>query len=496
MKRTVKFLLATGLVASSAFLQSCTDLTEKVYDALPTENFLKNDAQIAAALGPAYGGLRDYAWNMHNAEATSDVMLVPTRGKDWYDGGDWLNYHRHTWNSLHGPINGIWGFCFENISRINQLIPAVSTNESAVAELRAVRAFYYFILCDTFGNVPISTGLQDANSDQRSRADVYAFIEKELLESVSKLPKGRAYARMTEMSARTLLAKLYLNAGVYKGTAEWTKCKEQCDLVINSGLYALEGNFFSNFTISNEGSKENIWAVPFDRFKAGGMNIHMRTLHYASQQTFGLNAAPWNGFCTLAEFYRTFENADVRRNMFLAGPQFSADGKRLKDDSGNDLSFLVDFTKDEMTSGDSEYQSAGARWAKYEIQRNNTSNDQDNDWAMFRLSDVHLMRAEANFRTGATAAALADINPVRARAGATAWTVADVTADNLLAERGRELAGESWRRQDLVRFGKYNEVGGRFTSKFMKAGNARNSLFPIPQARLDANPKLKQNPGY
>jgi hypothetical protein len=77
-----------------------------------------------------------------------------------------------------------------------------------------------------------------------------------------------------------------------------------------------------------------------------------------------------------------------------------------------------------------------------------------------------------------------------------AWKTADVTADNILMERGREMAWEAWRRNDLVRFGEYNKVGGKFTSKFMKEASAKTLLFPIPQQRLDANPGLKQNPGY
>jgi starch-binding outer membrane protein, SusD/RagB family len=490
MKKTIKYLIFAGALATTG-LQSCTDLTETVYNVIPSDQFLKTDAQVAAALGPAYGGLRDYAWNFHNMEVTSDLMLVPTRGGDWYDGGNWLNYHRHTWTPLHGPINDLWGMCYNNIGTINQLIPQVSSNESAVAELRAVRAFYYFLLCDTFGNVPVSTSLADANAGQKPRADVYAFVEKELTEALPKLPAGKAYGRITQSAANAILTKLYLNASVYKGSPELQKTIDAATKVIDSKLFTLEGNFFANFFAKNEGSNENIWALPYDKNKAGGMNIQMRTLHYASQKTYNLAGQPWNGFCTTSEFYNSFESGDVRKSMLLAGQQYAADGKALVDDSNNPLIFIPDFKKDEMTSTDKEYQGAGARWAKYEIQKNNTSNDQDNDWAMLRLADVHLMRAEAKMRQKDLAGALLDINPIRARAGVKAWTVADVTEENFLKERGREMAGESWRRQDLVRFGVFNKP-----TQFMKNTAAFRSLFPIPQARIDANPNLKQNPGY
>ena len=157
MKKYIYKVLSVGVFASLA-LSSCTDLTEPVYDSIPADQFLKTDAQIAAALGPAYGGLRGITWDWFNpSEASSDELIVPTRGGDWFDGGDWLAYSRHTWTPQHGPINGMWGFIFGNISQVNQLIPVVKSNQKAVDELRAVRAIYYFMAVDAFGNVPIVT---------------------------------------------------------------------------------------------------------------------------------------------------------------------------------------------------------------------------------------------------------------------------------------------------------------------------------------------------
>jgi hypothetical protein len=209
-----------------------------------------------------------------------------------------------------------------------------------------------------------------------------------------------------------------------------------------------------------------------------------------------LSGQPWNGFCTIAEFYNSFSDTDLRKKMWISGVQLGADGKALKDDNGKDLDFNPKMDKDEMTSADPEFQGAGVRLGKYEIQRGNTVSDQDNDWAMFRLADVYLMRGEALFRLGKATESLPDFNIVRARAGVTAWTAAQLTLDNILAERGRELAWEAWRRNDLIRFGEFNKVGGKFTSKFMKEPAAKTLLFPIPQQRRDANPGLSQNPGY
>jgi hypothetical protein len=219
------------------------------------------------------------------------------------------------------------------------------------------------------------------------------------------------------------------------------------------------------------------------------MNFQMRTLHYANQQTYGLGNSPWNGFCTLADFYNSFESNDLRGAMWIKGQQYAASGAKLKDAKGADLAFVADWEKDQMTDADAVYQVAGIRSQKYEIQKNNPNGDQSNDYVFLRLADVILMRAEAAFRLGNTAQALTDVNAIRTRSGVAPLTT--ITADAILAERGRELAWEGWRRNDLIRFGKFSVA-----RKFMSQTDKKYELFPIPQPRRDANPLLTQNPGY
>ncbi|GAB3508883.1 RagB/SusD family nutrient uptake outer membrane protein [Emticicia fontis] len=472
-------------------LQSCTDLTEPVYGSIIDDgNFPKTDAQIAAVLGPAYGGLRGMTDNWFNpSEATTDELIVPTRGGDWYDNGDWLAYSRHTWTSQHNPINGVWGFIFGNISQVNQLMVVVKNNPKAVDELRAIRAFYYFMAIDLFGNVPIVTDATSA-AGTKTRAEVYAFIESELTAVIPNLNTGKVYSRMNQDVANMLLAKLYLNAGVYKGTPEWQKAYDTISKVVSSpNAYALTPNTLDNFTVQNQGSTENIWAVPYDNFKAGGMNFQMRTLHYANQRTYNLGNAPWNGFCTLAEFYNSFDSKDARSKMWLTGQQYAADGTPLLDAKQQPLAFIIDFNKDQMTDADPEFQVAGARSQKYEIQVNNPNGDQSNDLVVFRLADAILMKAEAGFRLGKTTEALAGVNTIRTRSGIAPLTA--LTEADILAERGREFAWEGWRRNDMIRFGTFSKE-----RKFMKNLDKNKELFPIPQPRIDANPLLKQNPGY
>ncbi|MDP5139905.1 MAG: RagB/SusD family nutrient uptake outer membrane protein, partial [Spirosomaceae bacterium] len=158
---------------------------------------------------------------------------------------------------------------------------------------------------------------------------------KELTEAITNLPAGKVYSRMNQDAARMLLAKVYLNAGVYKGSPEWQKAYDTINLVINSSNnYSLSATTLANFTATNEGSPESIFNIPFDKTLAGGLNFHMRTLHYANQQTYGLGNAPWNGFCTLADFYNSFDKDDARSAMWLVGQQFSASGAPLKDAKG------------------------------------------------------------------------------------------------------------------------------------------------------------------
>jgi starch-binding outer membrane protein, SusD/RagB family len=489
MKMKLFKYLGSGLLVLAS-LQSCTDLEEKSFDTILGNDFLKNDQQIAAVLGKNYGDLRGITWDWFNPqEASSDELIVPTRGGDWFDNGDWLAYSRHTWTPQHGPINGMWGYIFNNIASINETIPIVESNPKAVAELRAVRAIYYYMAISSFGNVPTPTKKGETLT-QKSRAEVYAFIEKELLESIPSLPTELVYSKMNQNVANMLLAKLYLNAGVYKGSPEWQKAFDTIDKVIKSGKYSLENNQLANFSVNNKGSKENIFAIPYDgKLGANGMNFQMRTLHYANQSTYGLGNSPWNGFCTLADFYNSFDDADLRKKMWITGQQFSSSGAKLVDAKGKDLVFKIDWDKDQMTDADADYQIAGARAQKYEIQLNNPRGEQDNDYVFFRLADAYLMRAEAALKLGKSADALADVNLIRKRAGVPEFT--SLTTTNLLAERGRELAWEGWRREDMIRFGTFSTP-----RKFMKVVDKTRELFPIPQQRLDANPLLRQNPGY
>lgn len=489
-------------------LQACTDLLEpEIFDRAEASKFPQNESELLSTVGATYGQLRGYydPVTVLNA-ATSDEMVVPTRGPDWYDNASWQQLAKHDWTPVSpGQINGSWEWAYRVIAGSNINFKAISKStlqvqgkEAILAELRLLRAFAYFILLDMFGNVPIIT--QDSpvgKASQNTRAEVYAFVAKEITEALPDLrdEKGvQIYGRFTKGAANTLLAKLYLNAQVYTGTPKWQEALAATNAVINSPAgYSLNPNYLENFAVNNGSNSntysENILAIPYDKVLAGGMNWQMRTLHYAQGGVYGLAGNPWNGFATRAEFYNSFSDGDTRKAIWLEGPQ--------KDKAGNVIRFTdaVDNVNKELiftpkiSSLDKAFANEGVRNVKYEVQTNNNRNDQDNDFALFRFADVLLMKAEASLRLGNAGEALTLVNKVRERAKVGA--LPSVTLDVLLAERGREFAWEGWRRNDLIRFGKW---AGAW--EFKTNSQAYRSLFPIPTQQISNNPNLKQNPGY
>lgn len=496
MNRNIRNFLLAFCAVGVLSTQSCTDLEEKVYDQIPEDQFGTNPEQLGALVGPLYGSLGDYFDRFMGLNTVTDELVVPTRGGDWDDGGNWRRLHEHQWAAQQDnqQFNPIWTWCYNNITRINRALasPAISANAATVAELRTLRAFYHYIAMDNFGNVLIvEQELPDGMTpDQKTRPEVYAWVEKELLAVLPDLSEqvgGAYYGKMNKWVAHMILAKMYLNAEVYTGVAQWAKAVEQSDAIINSGKFTLAPDFFSNFSISNQTSPEIILATPMDKTKRGGMNIHMRTLHYKNQLTYNLGNSPWNGFATLAEFYNSFQDNDIRKKMWLVGQQFDASGKPLMDDNVP-MIFTPEVPGLRMDAGPVG-RLAGARSQKYQIQMNNKNNDQDNDFVIYRLGDVYLMRGEAKFRLGNVAGALEDINVIHTLRGLPAYT--SITLDEILAERGRELAWELHRRQDLIRFDQFTKPW-----TFKRQSEEWRELYPIPADQLALNPKLKQNPGY
>ena len=502
-----------GLVSAALIIGSCTNLDENLRDSFTPNNFLKNPSELDAALLGAYSPI--FGWNNHGnyfsmQEVTTDEAMIPQRGGDWYDGGQPAGIHTHGYAPNYDFVANLYNAAFGGVSACNRLLATPGLSDPyTVAELKVLRAYYYWVLLDNYGNVPLATEFGKSQG-QKQRAEIYAFVDSELtanlplLKAKSTDPTGKTYGRLNYWAGQAIAAKLYLNAKVYTGTAQYDKAIAACDEIINSGKYSLESNYKNIFKSDNKGSAEHIWVIPYDRLYGQGFNLVQMTLHYGSQQTYNLQQQPWNGYCSLEDFYNSYSNSDARKaNNFVVGPQFIYGTTNQVQDASfetNDPDGAgLNFTPKVNELAPNALRQAGARLGKYEFAIGALPN-LDNDVPLYRYADILLTKAEALFRKssfGGDATGLLLVNQVRARTGLAPYTAVTLTSDEFLAERGREMAFESWRRNDLIRFGKY---GAPFFGKpGTDAGNTRE-LFPIPLSAITAasgeGTPLVQNPGY
>ena len=528
--------------------ETCTKLTEVPHDALTPANAFHTDAEVLAGVAGVYAQMRSAESNGEFAameDLSTDVLVVPTRGTDWNDGGQWLDIHRQTWRpnspGARSFLTGTWNDLFSGVAKANLMIDVVTKANSAskdtvVAELRTLRAWYYYMLQDMFGGVPLVTSTELKQVARSKRTEVFAFLEKELSESAPNLPEqwpAASYGRVTKGVANAILASLYMNAGVFNkdcGPADCTTsisptayntcnvtvgggkngCQAAIDAanaVINSGgtnkTYKLSSDWFQNFSTTNKNSTENIFVVVHSNSPQSiGGDWPMRTLHYFQLSTG--DGGPWNGFATTAEAYAKFPAGDKRRGMWLQGQAYSfQNGQAVNDRSGSPLIFttqIPDLTK--ANEGN------GVRFNKFVPQPSPPHGGaQPNDFPWFRLSEMYLIRAEAENALGQTTAALADLNLIHGpqNNGALVAAVGQAAIrDAILDERLLEFAGEGKRRTDLIRFGKFlnwtessaNGVCGANPAAGCPARANNLLVFPISTNVMGSNPLLVQNAGY
>jgi hypothetical protein len=505
MLRSIKSLFVGGLMAIT--MGSCWELEQEVLTGI-TQDDLANSTRpelievlkqsaYAAVVGNwgGHGGM----WSIN--EVSSDQLAIPQKGADWEDGGIWLRNHRHTWAVGDGAYNGAWQYCFRIVGESNLLLQQYPDVPALGAELRILRALAYLWLIDNFGNVPIIVETdRGGNPAQKTRAEVFAFIESSIKDNVELLPRTNVKTNLNYWTAHMILAKLYLNAEVYLSATpgvldpskgRWADAEAALNVIINSGQYSLTPNFFQNFSATNANSSENMFTLPYDANNAGGFNIHQMTFHYSSQATFNLVDQPWNGYTALEEFYNSFEAGDQRIGSLREGIQRSSTGVILTDaaaEANDPDGPVLNFTPNINQLAPNAFRQAGTRVNKFEIPLGSAPN-LSNDFPIFRYGDVILMKAECAWKLGRTADAIALVNQIRSRSSAPALTT--LNADILLAERGREFFAEGQRRSDLIRFGRYTAAWWE-----KPTSQAFRAIFPIPQNQLQSNPNLKQNPGY
>jgi hypothetical protein len=503
-KMKIKAIIFAVMFASLAI--SCTNLEEEYFSVVPSSEYGTTPNEIKTIAGSAYSSLRGFKDNISIAypcseyvflliECVSDEACIPTRGADWYDNGRYQEAQIHDIHPDNAMVLSAWRYCFEGISTCNFVIYSIEqaglpADEEAVAkaEIRGVRAYYYYLLLDWFGNVPIVTSYVDPEIPGNSpRATVFEFVESELTEIRTLLQPGIEYGRFTQNVCNTLLARLYINAEAFVGTPRWQDCIDACDRV--SG-YRLTGRTLDNFITNNENSTEIIWSIPYDHTKGTlGNYLNSLTYHYNQWQAISTSAGGWtwavNGICGQPGVYSSFEEGDERIASMCQGVQINkSTGLPVKDRTGADLNY---------TENIGDFKAAlefeGVRLSKYETKEGETG-ERDHDWVLMRYAEITMMQAECLFRLGNNGEALSLVNDIRRRSGLAAAPA--VTLEVLDQEWLHEFLFEGLRRSVNIRFGTF------FEPSWANPGTTpiEKAILPIPETELAKNSNLVQNPGY
>lgn len=521
--KNIKFLII--LMGLMPFVYSCTNLDEQLFNQVGVSDFGSTLEEQDALVGSIFPGLlrsADLGGVRAIEEISGGAALIPRRGGDWWDGGQHAELTLHSWDASSGMTSnyilgdgyGFWFDVYHNITLCNQLIAMLNSSnndpniiKNTLAEIRGVRAFWYYKLVDLFGNVPIITNFYDLSLPTTivpgQRKKVYNFIMAELDTITNLLPPGGPnptyYGKFTKGAAFAIKAKMYLNAMVWnpEGGSKWKECADACDTLLNMG-YQLDPVWRTNFIPNNEVSKEAIMSAVYKEGDGKNETLAL-TLHYMSADALNIYVDPWNGICGMPDYVQAFDTVnDTRFNQtYLVGPQISLKtGEQIFTAENRPLIYSIAIPRHDIEDGwGSTYQEPGARCWKW-LPIDGLRTTEGNDFHFFRISDVYLMKAEALVRGGGSNGDATDlVNAIRSRAfpDMPSKLYSSVTLDDIMMERRFELAWEGFARQDKIRFGHFSDAIPGW-----KDADADNhyELFPIPQNARNANPNLAQNPGY
>ena len=542
-KMTMKLKNIFSAVAAAAMLTACvgdlntiplneTDVTSetaygadeagyvqgltKIYFQLVSNN--TQDLQVAD--GGASEFIRAF-WSTQ--EVTADAAKCA-----WGDA--WVNdLNNNTWKGdvLNDAVYAVYVRTLQGITYVNEYLRQTSDANLDLrgcsadvkakvqeyrAEARFLRAFFYWAAMDTFGQVPFSTENTQFgggyNPPQAPAAEIFDFIVSELNDLASDgsaMPAAQSnYPRADKGSVLGLLARVYLNAEVYTGTAMWAEAKATCEKIYGLG-YALAPTHAELFRGDNgenpDAKKEMLFAASYNaehtQSYGGTTYLTLSTLSGddGAVNITGINGG-WAGNRVPYEYVQKFFT-DVKNPDYTAGTYDCTDKRasyfyikgRTESMQDNLNTFLNGWSciKFNNVPHDMEAVDYAATAA--------TKNFSDIDWPLIRLGEIHLIYAEACMHAGGDASA--QVKALAERAGVAA--PATIDADFLMAERARELMWEAHRRTDLIRFGKwisgYNWTykGGNFGGQDLPE---HFNVFPVPSTELATNLDLNQNPGY
>ncbi|MFN3967710.1 RagB/SusD family nutrient uptake outer membrane protein [Flavobacterium sp.] len=453
-------------------------------------------------------------WYLQNL--TTDEVIWSYEG----DAGT-AELQRNTWTSSNPLLIGMYSRTMVEVAFANEFLRQstpeklasrgitnpvdVANIETYRSEVRALRAFAYYNLMDLFGKAPFITENDPLNfkGPQYDRAQLFAFVESEMLEVLPNLKPARTneYGRLDQAFAKMVLAKIYLNAEVYIGQNRYADCMTQCADVIGSG-YTLNPDYLNNFKADNETSPEMIFTLQSDGVSTQnyGPTTVMCNGQVGSLEGNGsaIGVGGWGGALRLRkQFVQKFDGIDydfdTRKTITGGGPR----SLEINDISNKDQGYILKKYSNISSTGIPGPSSTFV----------------NTDFPLFRLADAYLMYVEAQMRkdganngsstANASATSLGYLNELRDRANGydfPDFTQSQVTLQFIIDERSRELHWEGHRRQDLVRFDLY--TGGAYNWAWKGNGingisiSNNRKLFPLPAQTIAANPNLTQNPGY
>ena len=535
-----KIILAAGLFAVA--LTSCTDL-----DVSPKSQYTEDPSQnsgidpmllVEAKMADVYNHLAGILGRryMEAQCLASDEFTALAFDGGYYDSGTYAHQALHCSDATDASLDW-FSEVTAGITKANTILEEFASGSAQMkAPARAIRAYYTWILMDSFGDAPILESIPAEGEvvPRSPRKEVAEWIESELTEVIPYLTEdvtANTYGKPTRWMAQALLAKLYINWPVYTAesvdqydaaTAANPKldaCIAACDDVINSGKFNLGSmDYLHKFSYDNDWKVEDfIYAMPYDASLLTGFQYArprsfkqlkglMPNVYGSSEsftQSFGGNMV------VTPEFAKLFSlEGDIRNLCILRGDIYNRDPKTLRPTSepfmykGKQVHFTENITlkKQDNTidvGNDDNAIQQGCHSIKWFIvpQDYNKGRNQSNDLPLFRYADILLMKAEALVRLGQSGAK--DLfNQIRTYAGAPTIS-SEPSLEDIYQERGREFFDENWRRNDMIRFGHFEDEFFPHYKNFPDANfDKRHRIFPVEQEMLDLNPGWEQNPGY
>lgn len=576
-KISIYSILAASLLLT---LPSCDGMLDEVNYGNPTvEDMMSNENNVIMLVGQIYANVKythDHwgYWGLVTTTADEGLCVPRNGGNDWNDGGYWLKQNTHTWDHRGDAIKEVWNVTVSGAVLCNQIIDILNSYKESMSEeiyaqylgeVEVMRTYYFYQLFECFGRIPYTEKFEEATGPLLEPQDVWSYLVATLernapnMAAVNDGNRAANYGRTTQGFAYAMLARLYLNAESYGCTPDnvfkvvekpekfdgsfYDNCVRCCDEVIESGSYSIEADYFHNFALKNEDSKENIFSIvengltddekDFGKVK-NKLRIPYNTHHYGVQKYYGTILDTWNGFCARPEFLEIFKSKSAPTltgndwydnskfvgyyNSDVRGPGLELNGTgNTKNwgwfigpvyEKGSTTEYYLDAdvvdtdhpkgTPTDLHVGITSLTNAhnfdGARLNKWEIDKTGTYKYCENDMPLMRYADVLWMKIEAVLRGGSGSVAevtsLEDFKTLQKRSFAydadpiAAWNdaygdVASWTLDDVLDERGREFSWEMVRRRDLIRYDRYNSI------QYVTAKDAVRKWFPIPYSILE-----------